>query len=481
MPMANSRAPIGGASSWFVSNTPPDSRALATPRSSRLTRRGRTLWPPMWANVSAVPSTNSATSTMAMLTALLTIVTARTTRMAARTRLTAAMRRTRSTLSATTPACTPNSSTGRFWASAAIDTRNGSRVWLATSSGPAASAIPSPMLVMTDATSSRRNPRPSREGAIRSATTVNGDDTSPRVPAGSAPRDGPHVERHDAAGEPAPMDVDEAGLTHDLGDPLGRRVRPQAPDDIDVGGALGGDPADERHDPVEPPAHEPGEAAPRPGDLEAQDAPAGPHRASHLPEPAAIVGQVAHAEGDGGGVEACVVGRQGEGVADHVLEAGPSSVLAARDVDHAGRDVDPDDPAAGLGATLEVGRDLAGAGGDVERPHPRLEASRPDEAPAPVRLLEGGDREVHRVVHAGDPVEHRADLGGRRGVAGLGRGAGRGGVGRLGAGGRLHGRGSTAARGVEVVPSASRTASAIRAGTVIGAGWPRPSRVRRRA
>ncbi len=131
----------------------------------------------MSANVSAVPSTNSATSTMTMLTASLTIVTARTARMAARTRLTAAMSRTRSTRSATTPACTPNSSTGRFWASAAIDTRNGSRVWLATSSGPAASAIPSPMLVMTDATSSRRNPRPSREGAIRSATTVNGDGT----------------------------------------------------------------------------------------------------------------------------------------------------------------------------------------------------------------------------------------------------------------------------------------------------------------
>ena len=32
----------------------------------------------------------------------------------------------------------------------AIETRNGSRVWRATSSGPAASATPSPMLVMTD-------------------------------------------------------------------------------------------------------------------------------------------------------------------------------------------------------------------------------------------------------------------------------------------------------------------------------------------
>ena len=54
----------------------------------------------------------------------------------------------------------------------AIETSNGSRVWLATSSGPAASAIPSPMLVRTDATSSRRNQRPSRGGAIRSAATA---------------------------------------------------------------------------------------------------------------------------------------------------------------------------------------------------------------------------------------------------------------------------------------------------------------------
>ncbi len=101
IPIANSRAPMGGASSWFVTRTPPASRALATPRSSRRTSRGSTLCPPMSANVSAVPSTNSATSTIAMLTPPVTIVAARTARMAARMRLTAAMRRTRSTRSAT--------------------------------------------------------------------------------------------------------------------------------------------------------------------------------------------------------------------------------------------------------------------------------------------------------------------------------------------------------------------------------------------
>ena len=41
--------------SWFVSSTPPDRRAFATPRSSRRTSRGRMLPPPTSANVSAVP------------------------------------------------------------------------------------------------------------------------------------------------------------------------------------------------------------------------------------------------------------------------------------------------------------------------------------------------------------------------------------------------------------------------------------------
>ena len=57
----------------------------------------------------------------------------------ARATLHAAISHRRSTRSATTPAYSPNSSHGSCWSSSAIATRNGSWVWEATSSGPAAS------------------------------------------------------------------------------------------------------------------------------------------------------------------------------------------------------------------------------------------------------------------------------------------------------------------------------------------------------
>ena len=76
MPTTNRNAPIGGATSWLVSSTPPWRRAFAMPRSSRRTSRGRMLPPPTSANVSAVPRRNSATRTSAMLTAPVTIVAA---------------------------------------------------------------------------------------------------------------------------------------------------------------------------------------------------------------------------------------------------------------------------------------------------------------------------------------------------------------------------------------------------------------------
>ena len=51
----------------------------------------------------------------------------------------------------------------------------------------------------------------------------------------------------------------------------GRRVALHAAHEVRVGVALAGDPPDEGHDPVEPPAHDPGEAAARAGDLQADD------------------------------------------------------------------------------------------------------------------------------------------------------------------------------------------------------------------
>ena len=83
IPTANRNAPIGGATAGSRSRTAPCIRALATPRSSRRTRPGSRVLLAESANVSAVPSTNSATRTTAMLTTSLTIVATSTSRTAA--------------------------------------------------------------------------------------------------------------------------------------------------------------------------------------------------------------------------------------------------------------------------------------------------------------------------------------------------------------------------------------------------------------
>ena len=67
-PTLNMNAPIGGPSSWLVRRNELVRRALPTPRSSRLTTRGRRLLLATSAKISAVPRTNRASSTTAMLT-----------------------------------------------------------------------------------------------------------------------------------------------------------------------------------------------------------------------------------------------------------------------------------------------------------------------------------------------------------------------------------------------------------------------------
>ena len=109
-----------------------------------------------------------------MLTLPVTIVVASSASTRARAMLTTTMIRIRSTRSATTPAANPNSRTGTFWASSAIETSSGSRVSEATRRGPAASATPSPMFVRTDVASSHRNERPRRDGAVASARRATG-------------------------------------------------------------------------------------------------------------------------------------------------------------------------------------------------------------------------------------------------------------------------------------------------------------------
>ena len=164
MPAANRKAPIGGTRSWFVRRNAPCIRAFAMPRSSRATRLGISVLLAESAKVSAVPRMNRTTSTAAMLTVPLTITTTRAASTMARPMFTTTTIRRRSNRSAAAPPRTPNSRTGRYSLRSAIETRNGSRVCDATSSGPAAMTTPSPALLMTVAASSQRKPGPSLPG-----------------------------------------------------------------------------------------------------------------------------------------------------------------------------------------------------------------------------------------------------------------------------------------------------------------------------
>ena len=183
IPVAKRNAPIGGATSWFVRRKAPCIRALARPSSSRSTRPGRKVLLAESANVSAVPRMNSVTRTTTMLTEPVTMVATRTARASARPRSTAMTRRRRSKRSATVPPRTPKSRVGRYSLRTAIETRNGLLVCDATSSGPAASTMPSPTLLMSAAASSQRKLRPSRVGTMVSVVQASGERTRGRIQA----------------------------------------------------------------------------------------------------------------------------------------------------------------------------------------------------------------------------------------------------------------------------------------------------------
>jgi hypothetical protein len=155
------------------------------------------------------------------------------------------------------------------------------------------------------------------------------------------------MDGHDASGHPEPVDRAEPRGEHDLGHPLRCRVVAGRADEVGVGLTLAHDAADEGHDVVEPAADEPTDPAPGARDIEAHDAAAGPDSARQLAEAPLVVGQVAHAEGDGGGVELPIADRQRARVADDVgrprLGGAPAGLR-----DHAHRKIDPERAAAGL-------------------------------------------------------------------------------------------------------------------------------------
>ena len=139
------------------------------------------------ANVSAVPSTNSATRTTAMFT-----VPSRSSPRGPRGRprragsTTTTIRR-RSKRSAAAPPITPNSRTGRYSLSSAIETRNGSWSARRRAAGPAARTTPSPALLTTAAARSQRKLRPSRVGTMASAGRAITERTARTIATGPRP------------------------------------------------------------------------------------------------------------------------------------------------------------------------------------------------------------------------------------------------------------------------------------------------------
>ena len=166
--VANSAAPIGGPASWLTVMKPVWRRELPTARSWRSTSIGSSVLVVLSANTSAVPSRNIATSTIAIETVPLITASASSTSTTARSRSTVTTMSRRSRRSATAPACRPKRSGGSHCSNAASATRKASWVWDATSSGPAAIAIPSPRFDTQDEASSHRKPTPRRSGTTAS-------------------------------------------------------------------------------------------------------------------------------------------------------------------------------------------------------------------------------------------------------------------------------------------------------------------------
>lgn len=155
-PAANSAAPIGGPISWLRVMKPVCSRALATVRSSRCTSIGVSVPAVLSANTSATVSRPIAASAPIAVSVPVSIVATSPASTRTRARFATIMISRRSCRSDSTPAYRPNTSGGAQRSRAASEIRNGSSVSEVTSSGPAASATPSPRLLDQDEASSQR-------------------------------------------------------------------------------------------------------------------------------------------------------------------------------------------------------------------------------------------------------------------------------------------------------------------------------------
>ena len=172
MPAANKNAPIGGPASWFAVTKPAMSRAWPIARSALGITIGRSVWLAESANTSATPRANMTARTRKTFTTSVTMNVHSAAITATRSPLATITMRRRFRRSASAPAQRPNRSQGSRWSIAASATRNALSVCDATSRGPAARAMPSPMLLVQDEPTSQRNDRPSRRGKTASTSLL---------------------------------------------------------------------------------------------------------------------------------------------------------------------------------------------------------------------------------------------------------------------------------------------------------------------
>src|SRR4051812_41079765 len=167
-PTVNRAAPMGGPTSWLTVMKPTWMRELARARSSRSTSMGSSVLVVLSAKTSAVARRNRVPSTSPIDTVPVAIAMLRRTRSAARATSTVMTISLRLMRSESAPAQTPNSRGGSHCRVAAEAMSRALWVSDATSSGPAASEMPSPVLLSHDDASSHRKLAPSRFGATAS-------------------------------------------------------------------------------------------------------------------------------------------------------------------------------------------------------------------------------------------------------------------------------------------------------------------------
>jgi hypothetical protein len=128
------------------------------------------------------------------------------------------------------------------------------------------------------------------------------------------------VERDHAEEHRVPLDLDQAGPSHDVRNLVRRRIGPDALDEVAIGLGLADQATGQRNTVIEPSPGEAPDERSGPRDLEAGDPAARSHDPPHLTKATAVIGQVPHAERDGRGVHRPILEGQAHRIADYELE-----------------------------------------------------------------------------------------------------------------------------------------------------------------